>query len=206
MSTHVLLKPPFRFLHDCVLEVNRLTRLFDGLFDEQQLDYSFFQDKKSKAIFLQRLLDFLIDHSLPGTLADISVGKILAGLEPEKTNKLLVAMYETSRHRTNHPVHNINPAKSVTEDASNLIRANKLSCETPVNSITMLESVILTTRNLEVVHKTFIPESLNSLCRFEQEFREVISESERILSRLRQASTHATGMQANTVTHRSSER
>jgi hypothetical protein len=200
MLTTILLKPPFRFLHDCVLEVNRVTGVFAGVFEERQLDYSHFQDKQSKVIFLQRLLGFL-NGKLPGTLLDISIGKILAGLEPDKTNKLLLALYEASQLGKDPP--------TISRDPCNPLMAETAmepdNSEILHNPTTLVESIGVTTRNLEVLRRTFIPKYLDSLSRLDDEFQNLLFESQMIQDRLTPALAEVTRGRANTVAHCSTE-
>lgn len=200
MLTQILLKPPFRFLHDCVLEVNRVTGVFSGVFEERQLDYSLFQDKQSKGIFLQRLLEYL-KNKLPGTLVDIAIGKILAGLEPEKTNKLLVALYEASQLGKDPPITSSHPCNPLMAETAMKMNTS----ESPGNPTTLVESIGVTTRNLEVLRTTFIPKYLDSLSRFEDEFQNLFLESQLIQDRLSPALAEKTGSQVNTVAHCSTE-
>ena len=47
LSARILSKPPFRFLHDVVMEVIRLTGFAEGLFDESECDSSRFMVRYS---------------------------------------------------------------------------------------------------------------------------------------------------------------
>lgn len=47
LSANILAKPPFRFLHDVVMEVMRLTGFAQGLFDESECDSSSFKVRYS---------------------------------------------------------------------------------------------------------------------------------------------------------------
>ncbi|RHY32863.1 hypothetical protein DYB32_002168 [Aphanomyces invadans] len=85
--TKLLGKPPFRFLHDVISEVTRVTGFADGLYAGDELDSNAIKEKQPKIDYLQKIL-----HCV-GCQLNVEVeakpAKIVAGLEPEDTNKFL---------------------------------------------------------------------------------------------------------------------
>ena len=87
MATKLLNKPPFRFLHDIVREIQTVTGFPSGLFTPEELVSSNVKDKASKIAFLAKIisaLSFTVDRPLFARPE-----KIVAGLEPEATNVFL---------------------------------------------------------------------------------------------------------------------
>ncbi|RHY38636.1 hypothetical protein DYB30_007778 [Aphanomyces astaci] len=87
MSAKLLSKPPFRFLHDVVSEVTRATGFADGLYAGDELDSNAIKEKQPKIDYLQKIL-----HCVGCQLnveVDAKPAKIVAGLEPDDTNKFL---------------------------------------------------------------------------------------------------------------------
>ncbi|KAJ8605547.1 hypothetical protein CTAYLR_000113 [Chrysophaeum taylorii] len=90
LKEKLLTKPPFRFLHDIVTALIKRTGFPDGLYEESELDSGTFTGKESKLGFLSKLIACVgICHGRP---IDVREGKIVAGLEPERTNQLLQAL------------------------------------------------------------------------------------------------------------------
>ena len=90
--TPVLLrKPPFRYLYDIVVEATRISPVFAAAYLPQELEdhTKVGADKNTKMDFLAKFVSFL-QTQFPGSgVAQVSPAKIVAGLEPEKTNLLL---------------------------------------------------------------------------------------------------------------------
>jgi len=89
-----LRKPPFRFLHDALSEVIRATGFGQGLYNEAELDAGNISDKQAKLDFLNKMVS-CVAFAL-GEKLDVSANKIVAGLEPEKTNAFLVKLFEAA--------------------------------------------------------------------------------------------------------------
>jgi TRAF3-interacting protein 1 len=89
-----LKKPPFRFLHDALVETIRATGFGQGLYNESELDPGNIQDKQAKLDFLNKMIS-CVSFAL-GEKLDVSANKIVAGLEPEKTNAFLVKIYDAA--------------------------------------------------------------------------------------------------------------
>jgi TRAF3-interacting protein 1 len=87
LSDKLLNKPPFRFLHDIVLNVGAETGFGNGLFEGDELSGSSVQGKENKCKYLQKIVN-CVGIAL-GEVIDVRVGKIVAGLEAENTCQFL---------------------------------------------------------------------------------------------------------------------
>jgi TRAF3-interacting protein 1 len=87
MSEKLLSKPPFRFLHDIVVEVIKTTGFARTLFDESELNSENVKEKEQKIAFLEKIIA-LVGVQL-NTLLEAKAGKIVAGLNPQDTNRFL---------------------------------------------------------------------------------------------------------------------
>mmetsp|Transcript_38414 Transcript_38414/g.80496 ORF Transcript_38414/g.80496 Transcript_38414/m.80496 type:complete len:518 (-) Transcript_38414:702-2255(-) len=88
LSTKLLSKPPFRFIHDIIVATIKSTGFPNGLFGLEELQSSKFKDSKAaKVSFLDKLIHIVNVGN--GTTLSVSSSKIVAGLEPQKTNILL---------------------------------------------------------------------------------------------------------------------
>src|ERR1700722_17787126 len=85
----LLQKPPFRFLHDIVTNLQASPSAFPppSLFPAELLNSELVKEKEQKLAFLQRLITIVA--AVNGAAVDVNAGKIIAGVEPEKTNDLL---------------------------------------------------------------------------------------------------------------------
>ncbi|KAL9185999.1 hypothetical protein ACHAXT_005237 [Thalassiosira profunda] len=91
LSAKLLTKPPFRFIHDVVVATLRATGFPNGFFSLEELDsYNFKDSKSAKVEFLTKLISLVSVGN--GSALDVSPSKIVAGLEPLKTNLLLSAL------------------------------------------------------------------------------------------------------------------
>lgn len=90
LSTKLLSKPPFRFIHDIVTATLDSTGFPEGLFENNELQSSSYKDDKSaKLAFLDKLIHLV--NAGGGSTLEASSSKIVAGLEPLNTNILLTA-------------------------------------------------------------------------------------------------------------------
>ena len=87
LTTPLLMKPPFRFLHDVVSEVMRTCGFAEGLYDENETQSSKIKDKESKLAYLNKISS-VVELTLGITL-EMRPAKVVAGMEPEKTNQFL---------------------------------------------------------------------------------------------------------------------
>ena len=96
MTTKLLWRPPFRFIFDIVAEVARETGFMMNVLSDPEMDLVTNPDKQKKLRFLAKVISE-ITNQLGVSSIDVSPSKIVAGLEPEKTNNLLVALYDATR-------------------------------------------------------------------------------------------------------------
>lgn len=59
LTEKLLKKPPFRFLHDIVTNVINETGFLQGLYNDNDMHSENIQDRETKLIFLQKLIDAL---------------------------------------------------------------------------------------------------------------------------------------------------
>ncbi|XP_036624672.1 TRAF3-interacting protein 1 isoform X1 [Trichosurus vulpecula] len=90
LTEKLLSKPPFRYLHDIITEVIRMTGFMKGLYTDSELKSDNVKDKDAKISFLQKTIDVVIMVS--GEQLSVKPARIVAGHEPEKTNELLQAI------------------------------------------------------------------------------------------------------------------
>ncbi|XP_007452948.1 PREDICTED: TRAF3-interacting protein 1 isoform X1 [Lipotes vexillifer] len=87
LTEKLLNKPPFRYLHDIITEVIRMTGFMKGLYTEAEMKSDNVKDKDAKISFLQKAIDVVVMVSGEPLLA--KPARIVAGHEPERTNELL---------------------------------------------------------------------------------------------------------------------
>jgi TRAF3-interacting protein 1 len=87
MTEKLLAKPPFRFLHDIVTEVNRVTGFATGLYTPEEMDSANVTEKEKKIEYLQRIIDLVGMHL--STLVEAKPSKIVMGVEAQDTNRFL---------------------------------------------------------------------------------------------------------------------
>jgi TRAF3-interacting protein 1 len=93
-----LRKPPFRFLHHIITSVLKSTGIPAGLIPESELRSKNVTTKAQKTAFLDRIVAFINLASNSGAGGggveplNVRASKVLAGLEPERTNDLLAAL------------------------------------------------------------------------------------------------------------------
>uniref|UniRef100_A0A182RPZ9 TRAF3-interacting protein 1 n=1 Tax=Anopheles funestus TaxID=62324 RepID=A0A182RPZ9_ANOFN len=90
LTDKLLRKPPFRFLHDIVHAIIREHGLLEGLYTADELNSDNIKDRDSKMAFLQKLIDVV--KLTTSRELKVRPSKIVAGLEPERTNELLQAL------------------------------------------------------------------------------------------------------------------
>ncbi|XP_059610918.1 TRAF3-interacting protein 1 [Phlebotomus argentipes] len=90
LTEKLLLKPPFRFLHDVINVVIKETGFLKGLYTAEELNSENIKDRDAKIKFLEKLINIVAVV----TKAELKVrpSKIVAGQEPERTNELLQAI------------------------------------------------------------------------------------------------------------------
>ncbi|XP_062049873.1 TRAF3-interacting protein 1 isoform X1 [Lepus europaeus] len=87
LTEKLLNKPPFRYLHDIITEVIRVTGFLKGLYTDAEMKSDNVKDKDAKISFLQKAIDVVVMVSGEPLLA--KPARIVAGHEPERTNELL---------------------------------------------------------------------------------------------------------------------
>jgi len=87
LKEKLLTKPPFRFLHDIISAVTKSTGFAEGLYEEKELDSGSIRDKEAKLSYLKKIMDYV--SICIGSDVDVRGAKVVAGLEPEKTNLFL---------------------------------------------------------------------------------------------------------------------
>ncbi|XP_036865514.2 TRAF3-interacting protein 1 isoform X2 [Manis javanica] len=87
LTEKLLSKPPFRYLHDVITEVIRMTGFMKGLYTDAEMKSDNVKDKEAKISFLQKAIDVVVMVS--GEPLSAKPARIVAGHEPERTNELL---------------------------------------------------------------------------------------------------------------------
>merc|ERR1712151_857310 len=94
MTEKYLKKPPFRFLHDIVMEVTRATTFAQGLYSTEESDAAALSDKQAKVDFLNKAISVV--SFATGEKLDVSANKIVAGLDADKTNAFLQKLHQAA--------------------------------------------------------------------------------------------------------------
>ncbi|XP_036277362.1 TRAF3-interacting protein 1 isoform X6 [Pipistrellus kuhlii] len=87
LTEKLLSKPPFRYLHDIITEVIRMTGFMKGLYTDTEMKSDNVKDKDAKISFLQKAIDVVV--MVTGEPLSAKPARIVAGHEPERTNELL---------------------------------------------------------------------------------------------------------------------
>lgn len=96
MAEKLLSKPPFRFLHDTISEVVKVTGFGAGLYTEEEMDSATIDSKEKKIEYLQKIITLVGLHL--NTIVDAKPAKIVAGQEPQSTNRLLQLLALCATH------------------------------------------------------------------------------------------------------------
>lgn len=94
MTQKLLMKPPFRYLHDIFTATQAATGFGKGLLVGDELDAKTITEKQAKIDLLVKLIQ--ITELVVGEELDVKPTKIIAGHEPEKTNIFLQAMFRAA--------------------------------------------------------------------------------------------------------------
>ncbi|KAI6211824.1 MIP-T3 domain-containing protein [Aphelenchoides besseyi] len=91
MEDRLLIKPPFKFIHDIVVETIRATGYLQDEFTADELDRDKANaSKDAKVAFLTKLKSLLINSTgEDGEIAELDPLKVVAGREADRTNALL---------------------------------------------------------------------------------------------------------------------
>ena len=87
LTEKLLSKPPFRFLHDIVMEVIKATGFATGLYSPAETDSANVADKTQKMTFLEKIIK-LVGVQL-NTLVEAKPARIVAGMDAQNTNNWL---------------------------------------------------------------------------------------------------------------------
>ena len=87
LTEKLLGKPPFRFLHDVLMEVTRATGFGKYLYNSEESDSKAVTSKEAKINFLEKMIK-VVGVQL-NTIVEARPAKIVAGLEPQNTNVFL---------------------------------------------------------------------------------------------------------------------
>ncbi|NXY87271.1 MIPT3 protein, partial [Alcedo cyanopectus] len=90
LTERLLSKPPFRYLHDVITEVIRVTGFMKGLYTDFELKSDNIKDKDAKISFLQKAIDAVV--MVTGEPLSVKPVSVVTGHEPEKTNEFLQAI------------------------------------------------------------------------------------------------------------------
>jgi hypothetical protein len=88
----------YRFIHDIVIAILEATGFPKSYFASDELDSSFFVDKPSKIAFLEKLIDLI--GTFHDDVLNVKSSKIVAGLEPENTNILLIRLGQVASNKS----------------------------------------------------------------------------------------------------------
>lgn len=96
LTEKLLSKPPFRFLHDIVVEMVKATGFARGLYTDAELDSANVTTKEQKVTFLEKIIK-LVGVQL-NTLVEAKPVKIVAGLDAQTTNNFLQLLAVAARN------------------------------------------------------------------------------------------------------------
>eukprot|EP01084_Bolivina_argentea_P229733 387669_1 len=82
-----LRRPPFRFIHDIIINTMNVTGFPEGLFEGNELNGKLIKDKHDKISWLNKLIQCI--ESVHNQPLNVNPNKLVAGLEPEYTNEML---------------------------------------------------------------------------------------------------------------------
>jgi TRAF3-interacting protein 1 len=94
MTEKLLSKPPFRYLHDIFLATMAAAEFGNGLFTEEEMDSKANHEKDAKISILTKMIT--LTEMIVGEKIDVKPTKIVAGLEPERTNYFLQQLFRAA--------------------------------------------------------------------------------------------------------------
>jgi hypothetical protein len=129
LTEKLLSKPPFRFLHDVVMEVIRATGFGQGLYSDFESDSANVADKNQKMNFLEKIIK-VVGIQL-NTLVEARPNRIVAGLEPQNTNAFLQLLAVAARHMPDSS----KAVRTVLEQFTDSHETNIVTTENPPNAV-----------------------------------------------------------------------
>ena len=94
MTEKLLSKPPFRYLHDIFLAVMAATGFGDGIYTDAEMDSKANHEKDAKISILSKMIT--LTEMIIGEKIDVKPSKIVAGLEPDRTNYFLQQLFRAA--------------------------------------------------------------------------------------------------------------
>ena len=94
MTQKLLLKPPFRYLHDIFVATIGATGFGAGIYDEAEMDTKANHEKDTKVNILAKMIT--LTEMVVGEKIDVKPSKIVAGLEPDRTNYFLQRLFQAA--------------------------------------------------------------------------------------------------------------
>lgn len=96
LTEKLLSKPPFRFLHDIVMEVIKATGFATGLYSPAEMDSANVAEKTQKMTFLEKIIK-VVGIQL-NTLVEAKPARIVAGMDAQNTNNWLQLLAVAARN------------------------------------------------------------------------------------------------------------
>lgn len=90
LTEKLLSRPPFKYLHDIIMQVDKASGVFRGLYSSLEKDSKTIGEKEAKIQFLQKAIN-TISFTI-GEVVPAKPSKIVAGHEADKTNEFLQLM------------------------------------------------------------------------------------------------------------------
>ena len=94
MTEKLLMKPPFRYLHDIFLSTMQATGFGNGLFSEPEMDSKANHEKDIKIQILAKMIT--LTEMIVGEEIDVKPQKIVAGQDADKTNAFLQQLFRAA--------------------------------------------------------------------------------------------------------------
>ncbi|KAG8346694.1 hypothetical protein TRVL_02464 [Trypanosoma vivax] len=116
LSEKLLMKPPFRFLHDIVTSFIKTTGFPADLYPEEMLDSANVSEKDSKILFLKLLIAAV--EAATGSKTSAQPAKIVSGHEPENTNELLQLLASCAALSPEKKAEAVSAAKAAKDSSS----------------------------------------------------------------------------------------
>jgi len=96
LTDKLLSKPPFRYLHDIITEVVRVTGFAKNLYTDLEMDSANVNEKNQKMDFLEKIIK-VVGVQL-NTLVAANPAKIVAGRDAQDTNNFLQLLAVAAKH------------------------------------------------------------------------------------------------------------